>query len=236
MHLHLLNQDQTASIHRSIKMRLSTEEIKQFVANNATVYPHHEIKCTRTGFCCKWIVLQARGRNSDVLRTGEGHLHSLPTACLDAETLQSLVVSKAAVPLSNESADVEDCMSIWGRNISERWHQLVLNLLCSPTKRTRKEMCRLCIQIRVNDLIRDRLSLQPVLAHLVLLQWGLMFGDVHDCVTKEFFELCMRSFHFVVIKTNEALSPAGLAPLDAVSSDEDDSSVHCIPVVSSSSD
>ena len=59
-------------------------------------------------------------------------------------------------------------------------------------------------------------------------------------MTKEHFELCMRSFHCVVIKMNETLSPAGLTPILSSSEDEAEgdsvSEVICVPVVSSSSD
>jgi len=215
-------------------MAPTKEALRRFILDNSNVYPYNEVKCTRNGYYCKWVILQSQGRNTDIIRVGAGYLYAVPTACFDNDTLQQMLISKAAFPLSNESQDIEDCMSIWGRNISERWHQLVLNFLCTNKKRTRKDLYRLCIQIRVDDLIRDRLHLQPVLAHLVILQWYVAFDDIYDFITKEYFELCMRSFHYVVVKINKALSPNGLTPT-SIDSDSDES-VHCIPVVSSSSE
>jgi len=220
-------------------MAPSNLAIQQFIANNANVCPHSEVKSTRSGHCCKWIVLQARGRSVDVLRLGAGHLHALPAACMDSGSLQGMTLSKSAFPMPGDLQEVCDCMSIWGREISERWHQLVLSLMIDK-KRTRKQLCRLCIQIRVNDLIADRLRQNPSQACHVLFQWHVAFDDMCEHVTKECFELCMRSFHHVVIKTNEALSPAGLTPILSSSEDEAEgdsvSEVICVPVVSSSSD
>jgi len=211
-----------------------TGVINQFVAENADVYPHSEVKATRKGHHCKWIILQARGRNTDIVSAGEGYLHSLPSACIDSGSLQQLILSKSALPMTSDMDDIYDCMSIWGRGISERWHQLVLNLLCDKEKRSRKEIFRLSILIRVNELIDYRLLHLPHLAYLVHLQWFTTCQDMYDYMSKDYFELCMRSFQHVQAKINESLSPAGVTPV-AVSS-EDESSVHCIPVVSSSSD
>jgi len=144
--------------------------IQHFIANNANVCPCSEAKSTRNGCCCKWVILQSRGRNCDEICVGHGRLHALPTVCIDSGSLQELILSKSAIPLTGDLEDVHDCMSIWGRGISEHWHQLVLALMCGQEKRTRKQSCRLCVQIRVNDLIRDKLLHRPLLAHHVLLQ------------------------------------------------------------------
>lgn len=161
-------------------MTLSPDAIKQFIANAANEHPYSEVKTTRNGYCCEWIVLQSRGRHLDVLRVGSGHLYLLPTACIDSGSLQQLLITKAAFPLCNERAKVEDCMSVWGRNASKRWHQLVLNVLCGTEKKSKKELFRLCIQIRMNDLIADRLTQEPVLAHLVRLQWFVAYENFYD--------------------------------------------------------
>jgi len=69
-------------------MRASTAQIKQFMSENANVYPHSEVKLTRNGCYFKWIILQSRDRKADLLSAGEGYLHLLPTACIDSDTLQ----------------------------------------------------------------------------------------------------------------------------------------------------
>lgn len=224
-----------STTHPSTMMNVSKDSIKQFIADNANVYPYSEVKCTRNGYHCKWSILQARGRNVDALCVNQSYLYAMPTACIGSGSLQELLLSKVAIPLTGAMEDIYDCMSIWGRGISERWHQLVLTLMCSELKRRHKQLCQLCIQIRANDLIKDRLSMQPVLACQVLLRWHIAYDNIYDYITKEFFELCMRSFHFVVVKINEALS-SGLTPMTTESEDDSDSDVVCVPVVSSSSD
>jgi len=211
-------------------MALSKLAIKQFVAKNANVYPYSEIKCTRKGYYCKWVILKSRGRNV--------RLHAVPSACVDGDTLQVLLCSEAAVPLTSEQSDIEDCMSVWGRDISEHWHHMVLSLLCLKQKKSHKNLLRLCIQIRVNELIDERLHHQDqVFAHLILLQWTIAYNYLYDYLTKDYFELCMRSFQFVVVKCNEALSLVGITPITTSSDEEDDgnSEVVVVPVVSSSS-
>jgi len=228
-HLHCHNQ------HCESKLRLSAEETKQFTADNANACPHSDMQRTRNGgHCCKSIVLQSQGRNADALPVASGCLHSLPSACVDNETLQNLACTEAACPSKHENSDVLDCMSVSERSTNEHWHQVVQTLTCSRGQTEKKEFCRLCVQIRVNQLIQDKLELQPVLAHAVLLQQLVLFDAVCECCTKEFFKLCMRSFQCVVTKTNESLSPIGLA---SVKDDSDsDFDVVSVPVVSSSSD
>jgi len=130
-----------------------------------------------------------------------GHRFSLHTSTIDSPTLQHLIVTKQAYPLPPEMEDVLDVMGVWGRKINEAWYQRVLFIFAGSMEtkipKTRKQLYKECIEIRILDMIMSRMLLHPRIAQTVLIKWNLCYKDLFEHRTRCFYEHCIRSFNYV---------------------------------------
>jgi len=180
-------------IHRA---KMLFPNIKQFVNDNASVYPHSDIKSTRNGYCCKWLLLESKGGVSMVGQR-EGRFFTLPTSTIDSYTLQHLIATKQANPLTPEMEDVLDAMGVWGRKINEEWHQRVLSIFARSMelRKSRKKLCKECIEVRVLDIILSWTVMHPRLSQTMLIEWNLCYDNLFEHRTRCFYEICIRVFN-----------------------------------------
>jgi len=225
-------------------MIVSKDAIKRFVEANHDACPFSEIKSTRSGYYCKWLLFKCKGTVSGIMRANRGHQIAMLTSSADVNTFHHLLISGQAYPLTPDMEHIQDVMEVWGRNHSAFWHQRVLLLFqqaCENPHRfsdnlTRKFLILLCIRIRVDEVVKKHfafLYMQDAIDELTF-QWHCAFHDMYEHTTKDYFELVICSMRFLDKKINHALS-GQLAPHGASEAEEEEAEERSTPDEASSS-
>lgn len=147
-------------------------------------------------------------------------------ACVTKEQVQSLIISKAAVPLPPDYCDVIDCMEWWGRNVNCNWEQRTLASFkewLDPSNGYDKspERKELFFYVII-ELVKIKLDYQYNWSEFkgqVMEQWMDEYKEWYK-ETNEFFTLSVRTIHYIndKMETNQTVLPALPVPLSPVSS------------------
>jgi len=175
-------------------MAFSNINVQAFVKENAAVYPCSDVKSTRNGYHCKWLLLQSNAGGQIDRRI------PLHTSTIDSATLQHLIVTKQAYPLPPDMEDVLEAMVVWGKRTDEEWYQHVLTtfstLMEMGNQKTRKQLFQQCVEVRVFDIIMSQM-LSPRLVQAMLIEWKLCFEDLYECRTRCYYQISIRSINYM---------------------------------------
>ena len=92
------NNQQVTHYHRSSLTMVKNEILAAFMAKKSKEHPYCAVLQTRSGYHCKWLLLKASSTRG-IIRRKKGFF-VLPTSSLTHRSLQELIVSGDALPLS----------------------------------------------------------------------------------------------------------------------------------------
>ena len=173
-------------------MKVSLTTFRAFLQHNGRKFPYNQVRKTRRTFYPKWIVLQERhGRNV-----------TLPSSTIDKETLNHLIISKQAWPLSPVMDEIVDYMDCWGRVENARWYQNVIDwiaYLCyNGIRRCNQGLLYDCAAMRLRDMVSRCAGATTELTRVILKRWRTEFFRMYDCGITDFATLYEESSEFVV--------------------------------------
>lgn len=177
----------------------SSVVVDALIAAKGCEYPFNELSATRRGYRCRWILLRAPC-DHNVLRIGRmERLHAVPSHCFHDDILQEMFYTDKALPFTNVMADVLDVMERWGRGKCLRWHDCCVRYMAW---RLESKMCidAKClyfalIKLRVKDMVLFGNGHRN--SEHVHYQWVIFCNHCCDYDSHDYFELALRSFHFV---------------------------------------
>jgi hypothetical protein len=120
-------------------------------------WPYNEVLQTRQHFHPKWIFL--RGYHHEIIWSQPCSFKAIPSTFFHKETLNSLILTKEAVPLTEELDDIMDCMECWGRGLNQCWYFKVVDclgrILNQGPKVPKALVLKQCIKYRVEDILSE---------------------------------------------------------------------------------
>ena len=130
-------------------MFVSKDTFEFFCNTWGAEYPYCELKKTRNRYYIKWVILC--GSKSSIPRQ-RTPLEAVLSSSFDKDTLQHLLLSKQAMPLTPSMSDIMDWMSSWGRSKSNTWYEDVVELFMF--------YCQEKIPVSDKRLVEDVISLK----------------------------------------------------------------------------
>jgi len=176
---------------------LTSEALAAFDDANGTEYPFNELSTTRRGYRCRWILLTSPC-DHNVLRIDRmPRFHAIPSHCFSDKVLQEMIITGKGIPFPDEMSNVLDVMERWGRDKCSRWYDCTVRYMAWRLKNKmwsdRKCLYFSIIKIKVKDMV-DRNDNIP---DVVFYQWVYLYYHWFLYDTHDYFELALRSLHFV---------------------------------------
>jgi len=201
-----------------------------FVEEYGGNYPYCDVLLTRTSFHTRWLFMY--GTNHGIVHAGPlPSWKAVPTSVFDKGTVQQLIVSGQALPAPREMCDILDCVDYWGRALDPEWYFKMVELMaswCSDGFAPNTELLLgQCIQMRVRRML-DQYSGMPWLdgthgSELEVKWLAFFLEEFHDrghSNSKDFYQLCVVSIHFVeamITEEQQNVLTGGLPPAVVVS-------------------
>ena len=200
-------------------MLFNKEAFKLLAMGDA--YPYNEIKATRHGFFTSWLLLENRCQEPRSKHC------TLRTSSLENDTVTLLIVTRQALPLPQDYCDVLDCMDWWGRRISQRWYEVVLEMmfldLSSGQKVDRECLFKNCISFRMNEMVNEAINVDPA---WLMLCWHNLFDNTYMYDTKDFFGCAVKSIQWIRFKIEHDQQLATLEMNNHLVEDDETETVH----------
>lgn len=214
-------------------MKVSLVPMDKFLQENGSSFPYNRLKSTRRRFIVKYLILQSVAGNNSM-----PHYYVVPSSSFNADTVQSLLFTKQALPCVEEWNSMVETMVMWGRSVSESWYQSVISFVAYHlrvgfTERV-ENVYHDCIQFRLTEMVfKAGLHVNTELAI-----FGRAIDHYHHMYhhqTRSFKWLAMKSFQFVGCLIQESLMDAAAQEPGASIDDENHSDIIPVSPVSSSS-
>lgn len=178
-------------------MLTSTKSIKHFLDEHGEQYPYNEIRRTRQGLHAKWLITKCR--NHGVFLQNNNYF-VMRAGTVDFRTMQDLISSKQAVPVTPTYTEIIDCMEYWGRAIDSRWYEDVVKRIYRSNetieRNDRFHAFFDCVSLRVEDILYHRLFNEDQHRYNCYFQFRLFFETSYGpgC---SFFDIAVKSFQFI---------------------------------------
>ena len=101
-----------------VDMNISNLEVQNFIRNHGRRFPYSDVRKTRRSFHVKWLLLRAPHR-----------FVTLPSLSLKKSTVNYLVVTKQAWPVTPLMETIIEHMEFIGREEDPVWHRQVVDWL-----------------------------------------------------------------------------------------------------------
>ena len=180
-------------------MLVDTTKLKAFMMTEGQSFPYNDLRVTRKALHPKWLLLESANTGS-FCRTR--NFFVIPSSSLPKATVQALIIEKAVMPLPLDFSEVVDYMETWGRDLSFRWEQEVLNLMANRYLRKgrnpgRKQLYLDCITILVKQKVYSITYLLDEVRTLLMEGFTNYFHTMYAFDTYDYSSLTIRSTEWV---------------------------------------
>lgn len=167
---------------------MNKKAFDKFMADEGSSYPYNEIRVTRRGFHCKWILLASHGS-----------LFPLRASTLSVDTVTHIIVSKQGMPLTPPMCDVAD-VAEWWPGCNPNWkrdvHRTFAYFLQKRERVSKRQLFMTCFLHEVEDLLRLRIF-NMRLSDDIRNQWSVFYHHLVDKGYENVTMLLSRSVGFV---------------------------------------
>jgi len=185
------------AVSREIKMVTTAEALHAFIDANGSEYPFSELSTSRRGFRCRWVLLKAPCDHNVIRIPRMERFHTVPSHCFHDTALQEMTLTRQALPFPDDMADVLDVMERWGRSKCLRLYDCCARYMAWRVQAgmwiDKKCLCFALIKLRVKDIM----LMGSDIPEQTFYQWVCLFNYWCTCDTHDYFELALRSIHFV---------------------------------------
>ena len=198
-------------------------------------YPYNQVKKTRNKIYCKWLMLTRFHQDNNEWQNSRNTVVS--ASSFDYETLQHMIISRSALPLTPDMDKVMDWMFQWGRTVSPWWYNNVVWVLyfklINGFEISKYELFMQCMTWKITRKLEQR-HFQPgsEAYHHIYTGWTLVFPHYYNQEDPDFHKLYIKSVQFIMGDAY-MVQLHGVPTADETDSDMDDDSV-VVPTVTSS--
>ena len=167
-------------------------DFQLFLQQHGRKFPYNQVRKTRRTFHVKWLVLAC---------TNTSYV-TLPSCVVDKKTLNHLIITKQAWPLTTEMDEIIDYMECWGRQQDPVWYSQVVDwvaYICREgIKRDHAGLLYDCIALRVRRMLYLHLgSVTSRTARRLFTRWREYFFREYANGYSEFSVLKAASVLFI---------------------------------------
>ena len=176
-------------------MKIVLTKYQQFLRQHGRKFPYSQVRKTRRTFYSKWIILRERhGGRCNV---------TLPSSTIDKATLNHLIISLQAWPLSPGMDEIIDYMERYGRLEDNAWYHNVVNWIahiCSNgIRRCHMGLLYDCVALRVREIVYEHTGSRVTqLTRVLLEQWRQTFFAMYEHGTTDFVTLHEESVAYIL--------------------------------------
>ena len=193
--------------------------MKDFLASH-NGYPYNEIVSTRNSIVCKWVILHSEQGQTAGIFPWQTVYHTVLTKSLPADTVQELIVSGHALPLTPDMNDIMDKMTVWGQENSKHWHNDVVDFLAFTINEgipmTRQQLVKEVIGLKVHVLIHTWFGVNSGEANMLVAEWEAYFDSEWQTGSQELCELTVRCDQYTKYRIAQVRYHAVQHPLPSV--------------------
>jgi hypothetical protein len=191
-------------------MKVNQRDFAMFVQNNGSKFPYSEIRKTRRHFYVKWIVFAKRARRHSFV--------TLPSNCVNKDTLNHLIITKQAIPLTSSMNEIVDYMERWGKSEDSVWYQQVVDWLAficrEGIKREHLGVLYDCVALKVRrEIYLHAGTVATSETSRIFNAWRTFFFDQYARSTTDFIALKQSSMVFVATLIANLISSPPVTPI-----------------------
>ena len=175
------------------------------------LYPYNEIRKTRNTMDCKWVLMHC----------DHGDTVHHPVVCKSfqevPETLQKLMITKHALPLTPALTHCMDSMVKWGSRMDFDWHcdvvELIAFTITDGMPVDKKQIVSDCIETKMAGLVHQFCSANSANACLLMHEWKDFFERFWIAEGDMFVSLVVASEGFISNRISQLQAPTNPQPV-----------------------